>query len=59
MTGNEFPAGAEALTAYGRVQDRMLSLTARLQHARAQADPRELATIIASVAARPPQTGAP
>jgi hypothetical protein len=36
MTGNEFPAGAEALT-----------------------DPGELAAIIASVAARPPHTGAP
>ena len=51
---------AVALTAYGRIQDRMLSLTAGYSmHVPKPVDPGELATIIASVAARPPHTGAP
>jgi signal transduction histidine kinase/ActR/RegA family two-component response regulator len=46
---------AVALTAYGRIQDRMLSLTAGYSmHVPKPVDPGELVTIIASVAARPP-----
>jgi signal transduction histidine kinase/ActR/RegA family two-component response regulator len=49
---------AVALTAYGRIQDRMLSLTAGYSmHVPKPVDPEELTTIIASVAARPPHTG--
>ena len=49
---------AVALTAYGRVQDRVLSLTAGYSmHVPKPVDPGELTTIIASVAARPPHTG--
>jgi CheY-like chemotaxis protein len=48
---------AVALTAYGRTQDRMLSLTAGYNmHVPKPVDPGELATIVASLAARPPQT---
>jgi len=51
---------AVALTAYGRIQDRMLSLTAGYSmHVPKPVDPGELTTIIASVAARPPHTGMP
>ncbi len=51
---------AVALTAYGRTQDRMLSLTAGYSmHVPKPVDPGELTTIIASVAARPPHTGMP
>jgi CheY-like chemotaxis protein len=47
---------AIALTAYGRPQDRMLSLTAGYNmHVPKPVDPRELTTIIASVAAPPPR----
>lgn len=43
-----------ALTAYGRIQDRMLSLTAGYStHVPKPVDPEELTTIIARVAARP------
>jgi len=50
---------AVALTAYGRTQDRMLSLTAGYSmHVPKPVDPGELTTIIASVAARPPWTSA-
>jgi signal transduction histidine kinase/ActR/RegA family two-component response regulator len=50
---------AVALTAYGRTQDRMLSLSAGFNmHVPKPVDPGELATIIASVAARPPHTRA-
>src|SRR5882724_2114253 len=46
---------AVALTAYGRPQDRVLSLTAGYSmHVPKPVDPGELTTIIASVAARPP-----
>jgi signal transduction histidine kinase/ActR/RegA family two-component response regulator len=46
---------AVALTAYGRTQDRMHSLTAGYSmHVPKPVDPGELTTIIASVAARPP-----
>jgi len=46
---------AVALTAYGRVQDRMLSLTAGYtMHVPKPVDPGELTTIIASVAGRSP-----
>ena len=49
---------AVALTAYGRTQDRVLSLTAGYSmHVPKPVDPGELTTIIASVAARPPHTG--
>jgi signal transduction histidine kinase/ActR/RegA family two-component response regulator len=49
---------AVALTAYGRTQDRMLSLTAGYSmHVPKPVDPGELTTIIASVAARPPNPG--
>jgi len=55
--GGDTPA--VALTAYGRIQDRMLSLTAGYSmHVPKPVDPGELATIIASVAARPPNPGA-
>ena len=48
---------AVALTAYGRTQDRILSLTAGYSmHVPKPVDPGELTTIIASVAARPPHT---
>jgi signal transduction histidine kinase/ActR/RegA family two-component response regulator len=48
---------AVALTAYGRVQDRMLSLTAGYSmHVPKPVDPGELTTIIASVAGRSPHT---
>jgi len=51
---------AVALTAYGRIQDRMLSLTAGYSmHVPKPVDPGELTTIIASVAARPPHAGMP
>jgi signal transduction histidine kinase len=44
---------AVALTAYGRIQDRMLSLTAGYSmHVPKPVDPGELTTIIASIAAR-------
>jgi PAS domain S-box-containing protein len=47
---------AVALTAYGRVQDRMLALTAGFNmHVPKPVDPGELTTIIASLAARAPQ----
>jgi signal transduction histidine kinase/ActR/RegA family two-component response regulator len=47
---------AVAVTAYGRMQDRMLSLTAGYSmHVPKPVDPAELTTIIASVAARPSQ----
>ena len=47
---------AVALTAYGRPQDRMRSLTAGYNmHVPKPVDPAELTTIIASVVARPPQ----
>jgi signal transduction histidine kinase/ActR/RegA family two-component response regulator len=50
---------AVALTAYGRTQDRMLSLTAGYNmHVPKPVDPGELTTILASLAARPPQTRA-
>ena len=50
---------AVALTAYGRVQDRMASLTAGYSmHVPKPVDPGELTTIIASVAGRPTQTAA-
>jgi len=49
---------AVALTAYGRVQDRMLSLTAGYSmHVPKPVDPGELTTIIASVTLRPPHPG--
>jgi signal transduction histidine kinase/ActR/RegA family two-component response regulator len=49
---------AVALTAYGRIQDRMLSLSAGYSmHVPKPVDPGELTTIIASFAARPPHTG--
>ena len=45
---------AVALTAYGRPQDRVLSLTAGYSmHVPKPVDPGELTTIIASVATRP------
>ena len=51
---------AVALTAYGRTQDRMLSLTAGYSmHVPKPVDPGELTTIIASLAARPPHIGMP
>ena len=51
---------AVALTAYGRTQDRMLSLTAGYSmHVPKPVDPGELATIIASLAARPPHLRKP
>ena len=44
---------AIALTAYGRAQERMLSLTAGFSmHVPKPVDPRELTTIIASIAGR-------
>jgi len=47
---------AVALTAYGRTQDRMLSLTAGYtMHVPKPVDPGELTTIIASVAGRSPE----
>jgi signal transduction histidine kinase len=47
---------AVALTAYGRTQDRMSSLTAGYSmHVPKPVDPGELTTIIASVAGRPPE----
>jgi PAS domain S-box-containing protein len=47
---------AVALTAYGRPQDRMRSLTAGYNmHVPKPVDPAELTTIIASVVGRPPQ----
>ena len=50
---------AVALTAYGRIQDRMQSLAAGYSmHVPKPVDPGELTTIIASLAARPP-LGAP
>ena len=50
---------AVALTAYGRTQDRMLSMTAGYSmHVPKPVDPGELTTIIASVSARPPPAGA-
>lgn len=46
---------AVALTAYGRTQDRMLSLTAGYSmHVPKPVDPGELTTIIGSVAGRSP-----
>jgi len=46
---------AVALTAYGRMQDRMRSLAAGYtMHVPKPVDPGELTTIIASVAMRPP-----
>ena len=49
---------AVALTAYGRTQDRMLSLTAGYSmHVPKPVEPGELTTIIASVAARPHGSG--
>jgi signal transduction histidine kinase/ActR/RegA family two-component response regulator len=51
---------AVALTAYGRTQDRILSLAAGYSmHVPKPVDPGELTTIIASVAARPPQVTLP
>jgi PAS domain S-box-containing protein len=51
---------AVALTAYGRMQDRMRALTAGFNmHVPKPVDPGELTTIIASVAARPPHASAP
>jgi CheY-like chemotaxis protein len=51
---------AVALTAYGRMQDRVFSLTAGYSmHVPKPVDPEELTTIIASLAARPPQTSVP
>jgi CheY-like chemotaxis protein len=48
---------AVALTAYGRTQDRMLSLNAGYNmHVPKPVDPGELTTIVASLAARPPGT---
>lgn len=56
--GGDTPA--VALTAYGRTRDRMLSLSAGYSmHVPKPVDPEELATIIASLAARPPHTRAP
>ncbi|HEY3064723.1 MAG TPA: ATP-binding protein [Methylomirabilota bacterium] len=50
--GGRIPA--VAVTAYGRIQDRMLSLTAGYSmHVPKPVDPAELTTIVASVAARP------
>ena len=47
---------AIALTAYGRTQDRILSLAAGYSmHVPKPVDPGELTTIVASVASRPPQ----
>ena len=49
---------AVALTAYGRPQDRVLSLTAGYSmHVPKPVDPGELTTIIASVTLRPPHPG--
>jgi signal transduction histidine kinase/ActR/RegA family two-component response regulator len=49
---------AVALTAYGRAQDRMLSLTAGYSmHVPKPVDPAELTMIIASIAGRPVGTG--
>jgi CheY-like chemotaxis protein len=51
---------AIALTAYGRVQDRMLSLAAGYSmHVPKPVDPGELTMIVASVAGRPAQQAAP
>jgi CheY-like chemotaxis protein len=51
---------AVALTAYGRTQDRILSLAAGYSmHVPKPVDPGELTAIIASVAARPPQVTRP
>jgi signal transduction histidine kinase/ActR/RegA family two-component response regulator len=51
---------AIALTAYGRTQDRILSLAAGYSmHVPKPVDPGELTTIVASVAARPPQVPSP
>jgi signal transduction histidine kinase/ActR/RegA family two-component response regulator len=51
---------AVALTAYGRTQDRILSLAAGYSmHVPKPVDPGELTAIIASVAARPPQVSLP
>ena len=51
---------AVALTAYGRMQDRMQALTAGFtMHVTKPVDPGELTTIIASVAARPSRGGPP
>jgi PAS domain S-box-containing protein len=51
---------AVAVTAYGRVQDRMLALTAGFSmHVPKPVDPGELTTIIASVAGRPSARSAP
>jgi CheY-like chemotaxis protein len=51
--GGDTPA--VALTAYGRTQDRMRSLTAGYtMHVPKPVDPGELTTIIASLAVRPP-----
>ena len=54
--GGDTPA--VALTAYGRTQDRMRSLTAGYtMHVPKPVDPGEFTTIIASLAARPPHAG--
>jgi signal transduction histidine kinase/CheY-like chemotaxis protein len=51
---------AVALTAYGRTQDRILSLASGYSmHVPKPVDPGELTAIIASVAARPPQATRP
>jgi len=51
---------AVALSAYGRTQDRMLSLTAGYStHVPKPVDPGEFTTIVASVAGRSPQPDAP
>jgi len=51
--GGDTPA--VALTAYGRTQDRMRSLTSGYtMHVPKPVDPGEFTTIIASLAARPP-----
>jgi CheY-like chemotaxis protein len=56
--GGQTPA--IALTAYGRTQDRILSLAAGYSmHVPKPVDPGELTAIIASVAARPPQVARP
>jgi CheY-like chemotaxis protein len=51
---------AVALTAYGRTQDRVLSLSAGYSmHVPKPVDPGEFTTIIASLAARPLKPNAP
>jgi CheY-like chemotaxis protein len=51
---------AVALTAYGRTQDRILSLAAGYSmHVPKPVDPGELTAIIASVAVRPPHVSLP